>query len=285
MIADKLYEEAVKHQGVCVGLDTLEAYFPNYLIEQDAGIDEKLWKFNQKVIDATKDEVACYKVQIACYEAYGLKGLQAYSKTLKYIRDNGKIVIADVKRGDIFSTAKQYAKAHFTGDFEADYITVNTYMGEDAISPYYDYIKNQNKGLFALVKTSNPSGVDLQDVKTKDGKRVYQQMAQKVNEWGSSFRGKCGFSAIGAVVGLTYAEEFENIREDLSHTFLLIPGYGAQGGTGEDIAKIFKKGLCGVVNSSRAIISAHKGIDESENFAQCALDSVIKMKEDIGQWL
>lgn len=280
---DKLVKSVKEKSPVCVGLDTRVDYFPEYLANADLPLNEKLFEFNKKIIDATISEAGCYKVQVACYEAHGLCGMAAYSQTLKYIREKGSIVIADVKRGDIASTASEYAHGHFTGDFEADFITINTYMGEDAVSPYYPYLE-EGKGVFALVKTSNKSGADIQNLKS-DGKPVYEHMAKLVSNWGNNFIGSLGFSSIGAVMGLTYPEEYERVQATMPHTFLLIPGYGAQGGTGRDIARFFNNGIRGAVNSSRGIISAHKGKDESESFADLAAAAVADMKEDILKWL
>lgn len=280
MIMDSLFEKA-KNSPVCLGLDTKIDYLPEYLLKKDISDGEKIFEFNRRIVDATLSEAACFKVQIAYYEALGLAGMAAYAKTLKYIRGKGAIVIADVKRGDISATAKQYAAAHFSGDFEADIITVNAYMGEDAVSPYYDYLGN--KGLFVLVKTSNPSGADFQDKKL-DGETLYELTARKVSMWGEKFVGVSGFSAIGAVAGCTYPAEFDIIKKLMPHTFFLIPGYGAQGGTGKDVAAFFRGGVCGVVNSSRAIITAHKGKCENENFVEYTAKAVYEMNKDIKQW-
>ncbi len=283
MIMDKLFEQAEKYGPVCVGLDTQEAFLPGYLQKKDWSLGEKFFAFNQKIIDATYDHIACYKIQIACYEALGLDGMKAFQKTVRYARGKGQIVISDVKRGDISSTAKQYAQGHFTGDFETDLITVNAYMGEDAVSPYYPYLEKE-KGLFLLVKTSNPSSVDLQDLDV-GGAPLYIKMAQAVSRWGEAFVGTSGFSAIGAVVGLTYPAEFLKIKEVMPRTFFLIPGYGAQGGTGKDIAEIFKDRICGVVNSSRGIIGAHRGKTDGEDFDVYVNQAAIDMREDILKWL
>ncbi|MBQ3108138.1 MAG: orotidine-5'-phosphate decarboxylase [Clostridia bacterium] len=280
-IMDRLSADVDKKGPVCVGLDTQYDFLPAYLKEKDWSMGEKIFEFNKKIVDATIDESGCYKVQVACYEAFGLEGMECFAKTVRYAREKGAVVISDVKRGDIASTAKQYAKGHFTGDFETDIITVNAYMGEDAVSPYYEYLEN-GKGLFLLVKTSNPSGVDFQDLPVKDGKlTLYQEMARKVSEWGEKFVGESGYSQLGAVVGLTYPEEFVLVKELMPKTFFLIPGYGAQGGTGKDIAKIFKDKLCGVVNSSRGLICAHKKKTEGEDFDVYVREAVLAMKKDI----
>ena len=284
MIIDRLYND-VKNKGpVCAGLDTQLGFLPGYLVEKPWTPGEKIFEFNRRIMDAVKDEVGCFKVQIACYEALGLDGIQAFAKTVAYGRNLGCVMISDVKRGDIASTAKQYAQGHFTGDFETDIITVNAYMGEDAISPYYEYLNEREKGLFVLVKTSNPSGVDFQD-RDMGGMTLYERMAEKVAAWGEGFMGDCGFSSIGAVAGCTYPEEFARVRALTPHTFFLIPGYGAQGGTGEDIARFFKGGVCGVVNSSRGLICAHRGKTNGADYVNYVRDAVLAMKEDIAKWL
>ena len=283
MSMEKLVSAARKKGPVCVGLDTQLSFLPEYLLKKDWSDGEKIFEFNRAIIDATEDEAGCFKLQIAFYEALGLDGMRAFSKTLLYAHSRGNATITDAKRGDIASTAEQYAKAHFSGDFETDVMTINVFMGEDAVSPYYPYLA-KDKGVFALVKTSNPSGKDFQDLLV-DGETLYERTARKVSEWGERFLGESGFSAIGAVTGLTYPEEFERIRPLLPHTFLLIPGYGAQGGTGKDIAGFFRDGIRGVVNSSRGLITAHKGKTEGEDFAVYVRQAVLDMKQDILKWL
>ena len=283
MSMDKLVRAAQQKGPVCVGLDTQLSFLPDYLKQKDWSDGEKFFEFNRLIIDAVEDEAGCFKLQIACYEALGLDGMQAFAKTLQYARARGNVTITDAKRGDIASTAEQYAKAHFSGDFETDVMTINVFMGEDAVSPYYPYLA-KDKGVFALVKTSNPSGKDFQDL-LMDGETLYERTARKVSAWGERFLGESGFSAIGAVTGLTYPEEFERIRPLLPQTFLLIPGYGAQGGTGKDIAGFFRDGIRGVVNSSRGLITAHKGKTEGEDFAVYVRQAVLDMKQDILKWL
>ena len=283
-IMDKLANRAKIVGPVCVGLDTKLEFIPKCISETNGTAGEHIFEFNKRIVDATKDTACCYKLQIACYEALGLDGLRAFSDTLKYIRSNGLIAISDIKRGDISSTAAQYAKGHFCGDFETDIITVNGYMGVDAISPYTPYFEI-GKGMFALVKTSNPSSVDLQDTLESDGRPVYMHMAELVSKWGSGYTENGGFSAIGAVVGLTYPDEFIKIKAVMPNTFFLIPGYGAQGGTGKDLARIFGGGICGVVNSSRGIIAAHKGKTEGDDFVSYIACAAEAMREDIMKWL
>ncbi|MBN2395489.1 MAG: orotidine-5'-phosphate decarboxylase [Candidatus Atribacteria bacterium] len=284
MIIDRLYQLANERGPICIGLDTKLDFIPDYLAKNKTlDLNEKIFKFNKAIIDCTYDLAACYKIQIAFYEAQGVQGIIAYQNTLSYIRSKENIVIADIKRGDIFSTAEQYAKAHFSGDFEADFLTVNPYMGIDAIQPYFPYLDTGQKGLFVLVKTSNPSSKDFQEL-ICENKPLYLHIAKKIEEWGEKYIGKSGYSAIGSVIGLTYPEEFSEVKKVARHTFYLIPGYGAQGGIGKDLAKIFKKEFNGIVNSSRGIIAAHKGIDETESFVNITRKKVIEMKQDIDQW-
>lgn len=285
MIIDQLVEKA-QESPVCLGLDTKYEFLPEYIKEKSDLTDgEKIFLFNKEIIDKTIDLVACYKVQIACYEALGLDGMKAYSDTVKYARDKGAIVIGDAKRGDIASTAEQYANGHFSGDFEVDFLTVNPYMGEDAISPYYPYLKDKDKGLFILLHTSNPTAKDIQEQNLEDGQMVYEQVADLIDGMGEDFRGDSEFSSIGAVVGLTYPEAFKKMVEDHPNMFFLVPGYGAQGGSGKEIADILKLSKCAVVNNSRGLITAHKGKSEGEDFADYIRDKTLEMKEDIFQWL
>lgn len=283
MSMERLVADVQKKGPVCVGLDTQYDFLPACIKNAGGTPGEHIFAFNRAIIDAVLEDAGCFKVQVACYEALGMDGMAAFRNTVQYARSKGAVVISDVKRGDIQSTAKQYAKGHFTGDFETDLITVNAYMGEDAISPYYEYLA-RDKGLFVLVKTSNPSSRDFQD-RDLEGAPLYLRMAERISQWGEAFIGKSGYSAIGAVAGCTYPEQFPAIQKAMPHTFFLIPGYGAQGGTGKDIAGFFKNGVCGVVNSSRGIITAHKGKTEGADFTQHIHDAVLAMKKDILSWL
>lgn len=283
MIIDKLVSDVRAKSPVCVGLDTQYGYLPDCLKQADLPLDEKIFRFNRDIIDSTRDLAGCYKLQIACYEAMGLAGMLAFARTLAYVRTGGSVAITDAKRGDISSTAKQYAQAHFNGDFETDMLTVNPYMGEDAISPFYDDVR-RGKGLFVLVKTSNPGSGEFEDQRLND-RTLYELVASHTAKWGEPFIGESGFSSIGAVAGCTYPEQFQRIRAMMPHTFFLIPGYGAQGGGGKEIGAFFADGLCGVVNSSRGIICAHKGKSEDADFASYARQAALAMKEDIEQWL
>lgn len=281
---DKLAFRAKNVSPVCVGLDIQTDFLPKVIAQKDKSIGEKLFEFNKRIIDATADHAACFKIQIACYEALGLDGMTAFFNTLKYLKKIGAIAISDIKRGDISSTAQMYALGHFSGDFETDIITVNAYMGEDAVSPYYPYLE-QGKGMFILVKTSNKKSGDLQDRILDNGEAVYMQMARLVDKWGQAFIGESGFSKIGAVVGLTYVEEFIKIKGIMKNTFFLIPGYGAQGGTAQDIGKLFSDGVCGVVNSSRGIICAHQGKTDGDDFDIYINEAVVSMQESINKCL
>ncbi len=283
-IIDRLHKIVIKKGPVCVGLDPRDSLFPSYLNNKDMSMGEKIFEFNRKIIDATSEHCACFKMQIACYEAFGIEGMIGYSKTVKYLKQKNIIVIGDIKRGDISTTAEMYANGHFQGDFQVDFITLNPYMGEDAVSPYYKYLKTGDKGLFILIRTSNKSSGDFQELMI-DEEPMFLKAAELVNSWGEAFIGQSGFSSLGGVVGLTYPEEFLRIKNRYPNMFFLIPGYGAQGGTGKDAANILGSEMCGIVNSSRGIIGAHNGINETASFAECASDAVIKMKEDILKWL
>lgn len=282
VIIDRLYEQIEKKGNVCVGLDSKLEYIPSTIVNSYHSIDDILFYFNKRIIDATIDIVPCYKVQIAFYEAYGLNGMLAYKKTLDYIKDKGSIVIADIKRGDISSTAKAYAKAHFEGDFESDFITLNPYMGFDSITPYLDYVENKNKGLFILLRTSNKGAKDIQYLNIDNEKKVYDYVGDKIKDISSKYIGKCDYSSIGAVVGGTHLEEAEKIRKRLGNVFFLIPGYGAQGGKASDVRSYLKDGNGGIVNSSRGIIKSYVRYEDGvEKFDYYIRKAALDMKGDI----
>lgn len=282
MIIDKLFKAVEEKGHVCVGLDTDISYIPKNFMEKFNSIEDALFNFNKEIIDATFEDTACYKPQIAYYEALGIEGLKAYSRTLKYIKSKGGITIGDIKRGDIAKTAEMYAKAHFEGDFEADFITLSPYMGLDTIEPFLPYINNKEKGVFILVRTSNKGSVDVQYIESKGCRRIYNIVGEKINNLGKESIGECGYSSIGGVVGCTHVEEGIEIRNSLDSTFFLIPGYGAQGGKAEDVALYLKDGNGGVVNSSRGVLLAYKGKEDGEeNFAKYAKEEVIRMKNEI----
>lgn len=282
MIIDKLFQNVADKGHVCVGLDTDLEYLPAEFSAKYSHISDALFHYNREIIDATLDVSACFKVQIAYYEAYGMQGLEAYKNTLAYLRDKDAVIIADVKRGDIAKTAEMYAKAHFTGDFEADFMTLNPYMGLDTISPFLPFVKNNQKGLFVLIRTSNEGAKDIEYLPTENGKRVYNVVGEKINELGKEFIGKSGFSSIGGVMGCTHRDEAKSVREELDSTFFLIPGYGAQGGKAEDIALYLKQGNGGVVNASRSILLAYKKVENgAANFAEYSRLEAIRMRDDI----
>ncbi len=280
MIIDKLYNEVKEKGPVCLGLDTAAEYIPKELSGKCTSVEDAVLRFNQDIINATLDVVACYKVQIAYYEALGMKGMEIYKKTLEYIRARGAVAIADIKRGDIAKTAEMYAKAHFEGDFESDFVTLNPYMGLDGIEPYLPYVENREKGLFVLVRTSNKGAEDIQYIETKDGGRVYNAVGEKLHRLGNKYMGACGYNSIGGVVGCTHVEEGMELRKNLDKMFFLIPGYGAQGGTAQDVALYLKNGNGGVVNSSRGILLAYRK-NPGADFAECARNEAMRMREDI----
>jgi len=278
---DKLYQSVQEKGPICVGLDTSMAYIPASIKRKFDHVEDSLYAFNCGIIDATKDIAAAFKVQIAYYEAQGIQGLTAYKRTLDYVKKNKVPLIADVKRGDISKTAQMYAKAHFSGDFEADIITVNMYMGSDTLEPYEEYFKS-GKGIFVLLKTSNPGSGDVQNIKTQSNEYVYQRIIDILEKKGRSFIGSSGYSSIGAVVGCTHVEDGLAIRKRMENTFFLIPGYGAQGGTANDVSNYLIKGNGGIINSSRGIILAYKK-EKRHNlpFDEAAREAAIEMKSKI----
>jgi orotidine-5'-phosphate decarboxylase len=286
MIADRLYERIAETGPVCLGLDTSPSYLPPGLAEKEGGEAEGVFAFNRAVIDATFDLVACFKVQIAYYEALGLRGMKAYADTLAYARSKGIQVIADVKRGDIAATADRYAKAHFTGDFEADWITVNPFMGMDTIETFMKQALAADKGIFVLARTSNPGAADFQyqTVEAPTGRRnpLYLTVASRIASIAALCIGDHGYSAVGAVTGCTHRDEARAIRQILRACFLLIPGYGAQGGTAEDVASYLTAGNGGVANASRSLLLAwREGEGGAAWFADRTRQKTLKMRQEI----
>ena len=246
---------------VCAGLDTQYEYLPQAYrydgVQTPASMAECVFRYNCGIIDAIKDIVPAVKVQAAYYEKYAVPGIQCFHDTMAYAKEKGLIVIADVKRNDIGSTARRNSEAYITGS-AADFITVNAYLGFDGIRPFLEDCAATGKGIFVLVKTSNPSGGEFQDLDV-GGQKLYEIVADKVSDWGIPVIGQNGYSAVGAVVGATYPEEAEQLRKRMAHTFFLVPGYGAQGAGADDIAVNFdQNGLGAVVNSSRGILLAYK---------------------------
>lgn len=301
---EKLIEQIEKKEApIVVGLDPMLSYVPEY-IRQAAfeekgetleGAAEAIWQFNKGIVDAVYDLVPAVKPQIAMYEQYGIPGMMAFLKTVQYCKEKGLIVIGDIKRGDIGSTSAAYAVGHLGtvevgskkySPFEEDFATVNPYLGSDGIRPFLDVCKENDKGIFVLVKTSNPSSGEFQDQMVGDQK-LYEIVAQKVVEWGSEVMGG-GYSNVGAVVGATYPEQGKILRKQMPHTYILVPGYGAQGGQGKDLVDYFNEdGLGAIVNSSRGIIAAYKkepylSFGEKQ-YAEASRAAVLDMKEDLKQ--
>lgn len=292
--SDVLFSKIVETQNpTTVGLDTKLDYLPEEMLCEvktliDAG--KAITEFNRALVDAVADIVPSVKVQVAYYEMYGLPGMQAFYDTLTYAAQKGLAVIADVKRNDIGSTAGCYAQAYLgntkvgensVNAFPALYATVNPYLGVDGIAPFTAY--SPEKGIFCLVRTSNPSGAQLQNRLLDDGKTVYEYMGSLVDEWGSPYIGEYGYSAVGAVVGATHPQEGARLRALLPRTPFLVPGYGAQGGTADGVAVCFDaRGLGAVVNNSRGILTAYRK-EEYRGLtpAQGARAAAIKMKSDL----
>lgn len=271
---------------VCAGLDTEYGYLtPEYHSEAAESSDSEkaqcVLKFNCDIIDAIADIVPSVKVQIAYYEQYGAAGVQCFYDTMDYARRKGLVVIADAKRNDIGATAEGYAKAHLLKS-PADFLTVNAYLGIDGIKPFLDACAATGKGIFVLVKTSNPSGGEFQDLDV-GGKKLYEAVADKVKSWGEMLTGELNYSSVGAVVGATYPAEALALRARVPSVFFLVPGYGAQGAGADDIAVNFdQNGLGAVVNASRGLLLAYK----KEKYAglsatQAARAFSLDMKDDI----
>lgn len=286
---------------IVVGLDPMLDYIPEHLIEKAykdkgenlEGVADAIWQYNKGIIDATYDLIPAVKPQIAMYEQFGIEGLIAYQRTVKYAKEKGLVVIGDIKRGDIGSTSAAYATGHLgkvvIGEkqyrgFDEDFITVNPYLGYDGIKPFIDVCKEENRGLFILVKTSNPSSGEFQD-QLVDGKPLYELVGKKVAEWGE-LHSSDTYSYIGAVVGATYPMMGKILREIMPKAYILVPGYGAQGGKAEDLVPYFNKdGLGAIVNSSRGIIAAYKqkGYESfgPTAYADASRQAVIDMREDL----
>ncbi len=295
MITDRLIEKIIDLQNpTCVGLDTLFDYLPDEMkagVTTFEGVAERVFEFNKKLIDTLRDVIPSVKVQIAYYEMYGVAGMKAYEETLKYAAEKDLVVIADAKRNDIGSTAACYAKT-FLGEtavngnalraFPSDYVTVNAYLGTDGIAPFVEECEKTEKGIFALVKTSNPSGAEVQNLILENGKPMYEHMGDLVEKWGESTVGKYGYSAVGAVVGATHPTEAARLRETMPHTFFLIPGYGAQGGNAQMLKSCFKAdGLGGVVNNSRGILCAYKKLGGT--YYEAARAATLAMQKDLSE--
>ena len=292
---------------IVVGLDPMLKYVPQHITKKAfaeygetlEGAAEAIWQYNKGIVDAIYDLVPAVKPQIAMYEQFGIPGLVAFKKTVDYCKEKGLVVIGDVKRGDIGSTSEAYAVAHLgkvaVGSnsyygFDEDFATVNPYLGSDGVTPFTKVCKEEHKGIFVLVKTSNPSSGEFQD-RLIDGRPLYEHMGEKVKEWGADCMPESGnYSYVGAVVGATYPEQGKILRKIMPNTFILVPGYGAQGGKGADLVHFFNEdGLGAIINSSRGIIAAYQQEKYAqygeEAYADASRAAVIDMREDIAQAL
>ena len=301
----QLIEKFRNQAPICVGLDPMLNYIPEHILKKSfgdfgetlEGAADAIWNFNKEIVDHTFDLIPSVKPQIAMYEQFGIEGLKVYEKTVRYCQDKGLLVIGDAKRGDIGSTSAAYATAHLgkvkVGNsvctaFNTEFLTVNPYLGTDGVKPFVDVCKAEDKGLFVLVKTSNPSSGEFQD-KLVDGRPVYELVADKVVEWGADCMDGA-YSNVGAVVGATYPEMSAILRKLMPNTYFLVPGYGAQGGTAKDLKPCFNEdGLGAIVNSSRGIIAAYKQEKYArfgaEHFAEASRQAVLDMVADINSVL
>lgn len=278
-IIDRLYQNVRDKSFVCVGLDTSLGYIPQ--TKRTSSIKDDLFNFNKEIIDSTHDICSIYKVQIAYYEAFGIEGIEAYAKTVKYLKDKDLLSIGDIKRGDISSTAQMYAKAHFESDFEVDFITINPYMGFDSVTPYFPYLESGDKGIFVLLRTSNPGSKDIECLEYKS-ESLYYHVGEGLAKLGEDFIGESGYSSLGFVVGGTHSYEAKEIRDRFKNSFFLIPGYGHQGASAEDIRTYLNDFNGGVVNSSRGIIKNYMNFaDGQEKVGHYAREAVLAMREDI----
>lgn len=301
MINKLIKEITKKNAPIVVGLDPMLNYIPEHVQKKAysefgetlEGAAEAIWQYNKAIVDATYDLIPAVKPQIAMYEQFGIEGLKAFKRTVDYCKEKGLVVIGDIKRGDIGTTSAAYATGHLgkvtVGTkkyslFDEDFVTVNPYLGTDGIKPFIDVCKEEKKGLFILVKTSNKSSGEFQD-KLIDGRPLYEIVGEHVAKWGEEHMGD-KYSYIGAVVGATYPEMGKVLRKIMPKSFILVPGYGAQGGKAEDLKPYFNEdGLGAIVNSSRGIIAAYKQEKYANfgeaNFADASRQAVIDMIEDI----
>lgn len=299
---NKMVEKIKKLEApIVVGLDPMLSYVPEHIVEKAIAEQgetleaaaEAIWQYNKGIVDAIYDLVPAVKPQIAMYEQFGIPGLVAFKKTVDYCKEKGLVIIGDIKRGDIGSTSAAYAVGHlgqvqvgnkkFRG-FDEDFATVNPYLGSDGVKPFIEVCKEEKKGLFILVKTSNPSSGEFQDQEI-NGRSLYELVGERVAEWGADHMGD-SYSYIGAVVGATYPEQAKILRAIMPKTYILVPGYGAQGGTAKDLKPFFNEdGLGAIVNSSRGIIAAYKQDKYAKfgakNYADASRQAVLDMKADI----
>lgn len=296
--ADRLYQSIEqKNSPICVGLDPFVDKLPSHLVadtrkafgDNIQALTQAILEFNKHIIDAIYDIVPAVKPQIAFYEQYGIAGLEAYRQTCMYARDKGLLVIADIKRNDIATTAHAYAQAYlgttkvFNQEvemFPSDAVTINAYLGKDGIDPFIQECKKHGKGVFILVRTSNPSAKDFQDKTLIHGATLFEAVAEEVEHWSKEIIGNCGWSSIGAVVGATYPQQAKKLREIMPNCFFLVPGYGAQGATAQDVKPCFKQGKGAIINASRSILYAFDP-EKPEYFAEKARQATVAMQKDI----
>ena len=295
-------EEKLNNRTV-VGLDTRLSYIPKYIKEkalfkfqdEEEAAAYAILEFNKEIIDQIKDIVPAIKLQMACYEAFGVFGIKALKETAEYIKKNQMYVIFDGKRNDIGSSMIEYKKAYLSkttlfnkeySPFYCDSLTINPYLGSDTIKAVLDDCKRYDKTIFVLLKTSNPSSSEIQNMVDKDNVKVFEKVARICEELGKDTLGKFGYQKIGAVVGATHKEELKNLRKNFKNTFFLVPGYGAQGATAMDVSVAFTEKKGAIINSSRAILCAwQKNGEEEKNFAKAAREEAIKMRDEINMFI
>lgn len=283
-----------------IGVDTRYDMVPNCVKNKYStdikGMCDAMLEYSKALIDATSDIVPAVKLQSAYFEMYGIEGITVLKEMIDYCKEKDMVVMVDAKRGDIGSTSKGYSNAYLGRNiidgkekeiFDSDFLTVNSYMGTDCVMPFVEDCVKYDKGIFCLVKTSNKSSGEIQDLKTEDGEEVYKKMGRMVEKWGENLRGEYGYSSIAAVVGATYPKQLKELRELMPHTFFLIPGYGAQGGKAEDIALAFdENGIGGIVNATRSLMCAYKSDrwrDEfsEEDYAKATRAEAIRMRDEL----
>lgn len=296
---DKLIKKINQTNNPTVmGLDPRYDMIPDCITKKYSkdlkGACQAIVEFNKALMDETYDIIPAVKPNIAFYEMFGIEGIKAFEETCNYAKEKQMIIIADSKRGDIGSTAQAYSNT-FLGKtpiaeglesiFDVEFVTVNPYLGIDGVQPFLEDAKKYNKGMFILVKTSNKSSGEIQDLKTEDGESIYIKVAKLVNQWGKELIGENGYSSVGAVVGATYPQQLQKLRKIMPNAYFLIPGYGAQGGNANDIALGFdENGLGGIVNASRSLMCAYKKSNyQEEDFAKATRQEAIRMKEELNQ--
>lgn len=298
---DRLIEKIKEtNNPTVIGVDTRYDMVPdcvkNKYSKDIKGMCSAMLEYSKALIDSTYDIIPAVKLQSAYFEMYGVEGIKLYKEMIDYCKEKDMVVMADVKRGDIGSTSAGYSKAYLgkniinekeEGIFDVDFATVNPYMGSDCVNPFVEDCKKYDKGIFVLVKTSNKSSGELQDLKTEDGEEIYKKVAKLVNTWGKDLIGKYGYSSVSAVVGATYPKQLQELRELMPHSYFLIPGYGAQGGKAEDIALGFdENGLGGIVNATRSLMCAYKSDlwkdkFQEEDYAKATRAEAIRMRDEL----